>query len=97
MCPIRRCSRRVWFRSDRDPGARALPGRCGWARSVVTVEGSAERIMRRLRQLWDDEGGATAVEYALLLAAIAAVIIVVVFAVGKHTKKHFEDYESALP
>lgn len=38
-----------------------------------------------------DEGGASAVEYALLVAAIAAVIVLVVFAIGVFTKALFTD------
>ena len=41
-------------------------------------------------ELLRDEGGATAVEYALIIAAIAAVIIVVVFSVGTKVLALFE-------
>lgn len=38
-----------------------------------------------------DENGASAVEYALLVAAIAAIIILVVFALGSFVKGSFRD------
>jgi pilus assembly protein Flp/PilA len=37
-----------------------------------------------------DERGASAVEYALLVAAIAAVIVVVVFGLGRVVNRTFE-------
>ena len=39
----------------------------------------------------DDDEGASAVEYGLLVAAIAAIIILLVFAVGKFVKQGFQD------
>lgn len=44
---------------------------------------------RWARQATDD--GASAVEYALLVAAIAAIIILIVFAVGLMTKAMFQE------
>ncbi len=41
------------------------------------------QLMQRLVHRRDDEDGASAVEYGLLVAAIAAIIVVIVFAVGK--------------
>jgi pilus assembly protein Flp/PilA len=38
--------------------------------------------MQRARDLWRDEEGATAAEYAILAALIAVVIVVAVTAVG---------------
>ena len=45
--------------------------------------------MTRRRTALRRENGASAVEYALLLAAIAAVIVAVVFALGILTKGNF--------
>ena len=45
--------------------------------------------MTRTRTSPRRDDGASAVEYALLLAAIAAVIVAVVFAVGLLTKGNF--------
>ncbi len=53
-------------------------------------------MLSTIRKLCDDEGGATAVEYALMLAAIAAVIISVVFAVGVRTSAAFADMDTKL-
>lgn len=44
-----------------------------------------QRITRR-----DDERGASAVEYGLLIAAIAAIIVVVVFAIGNLVNTGFK-------
>jgi pilus assembly protein Flp/PilA len=44
----------------------------------------------------DDERGATAVEYGLLVALIAAVIVGVVFALGDTLKDMFTDVESSI-
>lgn len=53
--------------------------------------------MRALRSLWCDEGAATAVEYAIIVAAIATLVIVAVFAVGAKTKNLFTNTTSAIP
>jgi pilus assembly protein Flp/PilA len=53
--------------------------------------------MRELRRLWSDDGGATAVEYALIVAAIATLIIVVVFAMGKKVKNLFNNVATSVP
>ena len=39
----------------------------------------------------DQEDGASAVEYGLLVAAIAALIVIIVFALGGVVKEVFED------
>jgi pilus assembly protein Flp/PilA len=51
-------------------------------------------MMKYLRNLLDsrqDDDGASAVEYGLLVAAIAAIIILVVFALGTFVKGAFKD------
>jgi len=45
--------------------------------------------MTRLRAALRRDGGASAVEYALLIAAIAAVLAVVVFALGSITRGQY--------
>jgi len=55
------------------------------------------RRVTRLRQLMRDEGGATAVEYGLIVAAIAGLIIVVVFILGRKTKNAFNNISNAFP
>ena len=40
------------------------------------------QLLQRLNRRRDDEAGASAVEYGLLVAAIAALIVLIVFALG---------------
>ena len=44
-----------------------------------------------------DDGGATAIEYALILAAVAGLVIVVVFALGRKTENLFNNLTNAMP
>ena len=46
-------------------------------------------FMQRLVNRRDEEKGASAVEYGLLVAAIAAIIVLIVFAIGKFVKQGF--------
>jgi pilus assembly protein Flp/PilA len=46
----------------------------------------------RMTQLREDEEGATAVEYSLMVAAIATVIVTVVFALGKEVNSLFSSF-----
>lgn len=50
-----------------------------------------------LRKLWNDEDGATALEYGLMVAAIAAVIVLVVFALGGKVSNAFEKVNAKMP
>jgi pilus assembly protein Flp/PilA len=56
-----------------------------------------DHMSKCLEKLIRDERGATAVEYALILAAIAAVIVGVVFALGAKLKSPFESVSNGLP
>jgi pilus assembly protein Flp/PilA len=49
------------------------------------------------RELWFDEGGATAVEYGLIVAAIAGLIAAVVFVIGKKVKNSFNNVSTGFP
>ena len=53
--------------------------------------------MRAIRRLWQDQGAATAVEYALIVAAIAGLVIVVAFALGSKAKNLINNTTSAIP
>ena len=53
--------------------------------------------MGSIRRLWKDEGAATAVEYALIVAAIAGLVIVVVYALGKKKPHLINNTTSAMP
>ncbi|WP_415010249.1 Flp family type IVb pilin [Amaricoccus sp.] len=48
------------------------------------------------KSLWDDESGATAIEYGLLAALIAVVIIGAVGTLGKTMKTTFETVDTKL-
>lgn len=52
--------------------------------------------MQRLVNRRDNERGASAVEYGLLVAAIAAIIVIIVFALGRLVKGGFSDTCSAM-
>ncbi|QNN53164.1 Flp family type IVb pilin [Nocardioides mesophilus] len=54
------------------------------------------QYMQRLVHRRDNEKGASAVEYGLLVAAIAAIIVLIVFAIGKFVKQGFKDTCSGL-
>ena len=47
-------------------------------------------FMQRLVNRRDEEKGASAVEYGLLVAAIAAIIVLLVFAIGKFVQSGFQ-------
>lgn len=47
-------------------------------------------FMQRVVRSRKEEGGASAVEYGLLVAAIAAIIVLIVFAIGKFVKSGFK-------
>jgi pilus assembly protein Flp/PilA len=54
-------------------------------------------MLGNLRALLEDESGATAVEYGLIVAAIAGLIIVVVFLLGKKVNNAFSNVASHMP
>jgi pilus assembly protein Flp/PilA len=58
-------------------------------------EGCVRVHIAVLSRRWD-ERGASAVEYALLVAAIAAIIVAVVFGVGILVKTQFSDTSSCI-
>jgi len=53
--------------------------------------------MKHLIRFFKDEEGATAVEYAIMVALIAIVIIAMVVIVGKKANNAFSSVASALP
>lgn len=54
------------------------------------------QLIQRLVHRRDDEDGASAVEYGLLVAAIAAIIVLIVFALGKFVREGFSDTCNAM-
>ena len=53
--------------------------------------------MKRFLQFFRDEEGATAVEYAIMVALIAIVIIAMVVIVGEKANNAFSAVASAIP
>ena len=53
--------------------------------------------MKKLIRFFKDEEGATAVEYAIMVALIAIVIIAMVIIVGKKANNAFSMVASAMP
>lgn len=51
--------------------------------------------MTRIRT-YADESGATAIEYALIVAAIAALIVLIVVILGQQVARNFCDTSSAM-
>ena len=49
------------------------------------------RVGRRMRDFWRHPDGATAIEYALIAAAVAVSIIAAIFAVGNTMQNMFND------
>lgn len=52
--------------------------------------------MEAIRNLWQDESGASAVEYGLLVALIAVVIITAVSMLGKTLSNTFTSVSGAI-
>ena len=53
--------------------------------------------MQDLIRLLQDDQGATAVEYGLIVAAIAGLIIAVVFIIGNKLNNTFNNVQSSIP
>ena len=53
--------------------------------------------MQDLVRLLQDDQGATAVEYGLIVAAIAGVVIAIVFVLGNKIMNTFNNIQSGIP
>lgn len=53
--------------------------------------------MRTLRALWQDESGATAIEYGLIAALVAVAIIAVLGVLGERLQAMFNHITESLP
>ena len=53
-------------------------------------------VRKTFNDLMSDEGGASAVEYGLLVAGIAAVIVIIVFTLGGIVQASFQKVCTAL-
>lgn len=56
-----------------------------------------KKLIPQIRLFFKEEEGATATEYAVMLALIIVVCITAVSALGEKTSDMFVDIESALP
>jgi pilus assembly protein Flp/PilA len=54
-------------------------------------------MVAAVKRFWNDESGATAVEYGIVVALIAVVIIVAVRALGVGLPNTFNDAAAELP
>lgn len=52
--------------------------------------------MKRIKNFFSDESGATAVEYGIMVAAIAAVIVAVVFDIGEKVDAAFTTVDTEM-
>jgi len=55
-----------------------------------------EKMMQKVSNFWNDEAGATAVEYGMMVALIAAVIVTAVSTLGGQINTAFETIVAAL-
>jgi len=53
-------------------------------------------MIATLKNFWNEEEGATAVEYGIMVAAIAAVIVTIVFAIGTKVNTAFTSVDTAM-
>lgn len=53
-------------------------------------------MIEKMKQLWKDEEGATAVEYGVMVAAIIGVIIAVVISIGINLEEAFTAVDEAV-
>jgi pilus assembly protein Flp/PilA len=54
-------------------------------------------MSRTIRRFFQDESGATMVEYGIMVAVIAAVSIAIVQSIGSKTTAAFKNVDSAMP
>ena len=55
-----------------------------------------EKLVQQVKNFWNDEAGATAVEYGMMVALIAAVIVGTVQLLGTDIKTAFVTVQTAL-
>ena len=56
-----------------------------------------QSVKRTALRLLRDEGGATAVEYGLIVSAVAGLIIVVVFLIGNKVNNTLKNVANKMP
>ena len=55
-----------------------------------------EKLVQQVKNFWNDENGATAVEYGMMVALIAAVIVGTVVILGGQINAAFQTIVAAL-
>jgi pilus assembly protein Flp/PilA len=58
--------------------------------------GREDAMVAAMKRFWNDESGATAVEYGLMVALIAVVIIVAVALIGTNLSEMFTDVAGSI-
>ena len=53
-------------------------------------------MIQGIKNFWNEEDGATAVEYGIMVAAIAAVIITVVISIGNNVNTAMDGVDGSL-
>ena len=53
-------------------------------------------MLKAIKNFWNEEDGATAVEYGIMVAAIAAVIITVVISIGSNVNTAMDGVNTDL-
>jgi pilus assembly protein Flp/PilA len=62
----------------------------------LAVYGREDAMFGLIKSLWNDESGATAVEYGIMVALIAVVIIIAVSLIGTNLSAMFTDVAGHL-
>jgi pilus assembly protein Flp/PilA len=76
------------------PDARA--GRAPVPHTTLAPRGREDPMVATMKKLWNDESGATAVEYGLMVALIAVVIIAAVQLLGTNVRDTFGTAANAV-
>jgi pilus assembly protein Flp/PilA len=85
---------------ERVPPARRnplLPRQHRTRNNMISEEKKMKETLNKVKAFVEDEGGATAVEYGIMIAAIAAVIIAVVVSIGTKINSSFTKVQGNIP
>lgn len=56
-----------------------------------------EKLVQQVKQFWNDESGVTAVEYAIMIAAVGAVVLAAGTPLGDALVSYFNGLAGKLP
>lgn len=56
-----------------------------------------EKLVQQVKQFWNDESGVTAVEYAIMIAAVGAVVLAAGTPLGTALTTYFQGVADLLP